>query len=276
MKILTLCGEDENPLAAGDGLSIQVSAIDDVFDRCFPHRTIKKVLFLAPPDVDATMLNFATGRRGRYLNYPPYCFGVLASHLRTMGIDVRVVTLQTSVLCACQTAESEQAFDFDTSWKESVQNALMDCKPDFVGVTCMFSQTHQSFVNVCRKVREVAPGIPIAVGGVHVTNSLANGATRRKLLDDLQVVDFFFKYESDLSLRVFIKVIRGEQAFDSLMQVTVRVPHGFLDFGERNDPPKGEDINRIPAHDLLDPVGMSRWGKVGAFHCFKPKGTKRS
>ena len=46
-----------------------------------------------------------------------------------------------------------------------------------IGLTCMFSQTHLSLQVVTKKVKQIAPETLIAVGGVHVSNALADDKT---------------------------------------------------------------------------------------------------
>src|SRR5262249_21561649 len=158
-------------------------------NRLFPKRQIKRVLFVSPPDADSSLFNWATGKRGRYLNYPPYGPGVLATHLRALGIEVQLVSLQTAVLRACHQAESADDFDFDKAWQEALHHKLLEAPPDLVGITCMFSQTHTSMVTVCKYLREHMPLTPLAVGGVHITNCFASPNTREMLLRDLEMVD---------------------------------------------------------------------------------------
>ena len=42
---------------------------------------VKRVLLLNPPDVDSSLFDYDTAKRGRANNYPSYGLGVLARHL---------------------------------------------------------------------------------------------------------------------------------------------------------------------------------------------------
>ena len=68
----------------------------------------------------------------------------------------------------------------------------------------MFSQTHQSTVDVCKLIKELCPNVPIALGGVHITNSMMEPSTKERLFKDFNMVDLFFPYESELDFMNFI------------------------------------------------------------------------
>jgi len=244
-----------------------------VLDRLFDGNPIRRVLLVNPPDVDAGQFNFDTCKRGRYTNFEPYGLGVLASHLREMGIDVSIVNLNNDVLRKAKMAPSEADFDFQKVWYDSLQSAFGTNMPELVGVTCMFTQTHPVFVKVCRAISEISELTPIAVGGIHITNTFAFGATRDSVLADLPDVSFFFKNECDTAFPTFISVINGDKSPEDLTQLTIRDGQGFLNH-EAKSQPDIDTLDLIPAHDLMKPEELSRWGKVGAFFYLKPSDTR--
>ena len=146
------------------------AAVEKILDRLFPKRNLERVLLVNPPDADAALFQFATARRGRYTNYPPYGLMVIAANLRSCGVEVGLLNLNQEILRCCHEVEVESDFDFDEIWGERLDREMMRFRPDLVAVTCMFTMTHVSFRKVCRRVNEA--GLPIAIGGVHVTNDL--------------------------------------------------------------------------------------------------------
>lgn len=50
-----------------------------------------------------------------------------------------------------------------------IQQFVTDCKPDYVGVTSMFTQQFENTDFVCNAVKEVQPNTPVVVGGAHAT-----------------------------------------------------------------------------------------------------------
>ncbi len=241
--------------------------------QVFAGRKIRRVLLIAPPDVEAPLFNFATCKRGRYTNYEPYGLGVLGGRLRKSGIEVRILNLASSVLRAARLAERECDFDYDAVWRGDLSDTLVDFEPDLVGVTCMFSQTHPMLTRVCEELFRLAPTRPIAVGGVHITNAQATPATRAALLADLPMVAMFFRHECDEAFPAFIKVVNGELPSEALAQVLLRHGEDKVDFPERQRPGV-ETLNALPAHDLMRPDELSRWGKVGAYFYMLPPETR--
>lgn len=212
---------------------------------------IERVLFIVPPDGDEEAFNYETCRLGRYPNFPPYGIGILASKLMDIGINVNVLNLNHAVLKWVRRGMSyQQVID------EILPIEIEVFKPDLIGLTCMFSQTHKSLVDTVNKVRFYTSAT-IVVGGVHVTNSLAEESTRTQFLSDLYVVNHFFTHESDDSFINFIKnpipdrIIRGTQ-------------------------PEGDGLDTIPAHELITEHDLAEHGHIGSYHCFKPKGTRFS
>ncbi len=224
---------------------------------------IDRVLLVTPPDAEAEHFRTDTARRLRYPNYPPYGLAVIAQKLRDAGIDVRILNLNHEVLKAC--VEHGDWFNFGYAWRERVIRTLADFSPDLVAVTCMFTMTHGSFKGVCEYIAE--QGYPVAIGGVHVTNDV------ERVLDDIPVVNMAFLNEAELAMVRLVEVVNGKRPVDDLAQVIL------VDGKERHRirkdaKPQAGDIDVIPAYDLLPMEEMSNYGTVGAFYCFKPRGTR--
>jgi len=234
--------------------------------RIFFGRGIGRVLFVAPPDGDARMFDVATARRGRYWNYPPYGAGVLATVLRRDGIEVSILNLNNTVLGACRN-ERDGDFDFTATVRQALSERIGDFAPDLIGVTCMFSQSHRSTVDTVKAIKALAPEIPLAMGGVHATNALAENTTRDALLSDFSAVDFMFLYEADTAFRDFVRAVNAAAEISDLSQVLFRRA-GVL-VGNRKVP-SGADLDVVPAHDLMTPGELAENGKIGSFYCLKP------
>lgn len=255
--------------------SIEWQIAEQQFDFRFPARNIERILFVVPPDSDVKNFNYETCKLGRYPNFPPYGVGVLSTRLRKEGIKVDVLNLNQIVLKTCREARSEEDFHFETVVFNALHEKLKSFHPDFVGLTCMFSQTHGSTVKTCRLVRQMAPEIAIGIGGVHVTNSSMDEKTRPLFFEDLSEVDFFFTYESDLSFIDFVKVVNRELPISSLSQVVLNGQGIQIYFSNRKGP-KAEDLNIIPAHDLITPPDLAEHGKIGSYHMFARPGSRFS
>lgn len=229
----------------------------------FPARRLDRVLLVNPPDADASLFRFEAAHRGVCPNFPPYGLTVLAQQLRKVGVEARIVNLNHAVLKASRAAESAEAFDLDQIWQDHLGRAIDELRPDLIGVTCMFTMTHDSLRRVCEWAS--ATGIPVAIGGVHVTNDV------ERVLDDIPAARFAFLREGDEAIQTFVRVVRAEAGLDALGQVICNdagagVRHRFL--GECQPTAAGMDV--VPAFELTEIGELARHGIVGSFYYFKP------
>src|SRR3990167_8723127 len=236
--------------------------IEAYLERLFPEG-IRRVLLVTPPDSEATNCRVDTAKRLRYPNYPPYGLAVIARKLRDIGVEARITNLNHEVLKRCVISNGE--FDYDMAWKSRLDDDLREFRPDLVGVTCMFTMTHGSFKKVCDRVKDA--GFMVAIGGVHVTNDV------ERVLDDIGSADIAFLNEAEIALQRLVQVVNRERETDELGQVILvdgKVRHRI----RRDCKPAAGDIDVIPAYDLLPMNEVSDYGTVGAFYCFKPRGTR--
>jgi len=252
--------------SAFDDESVYALAEADI-RRLFPNRSVTKVLLISPPDLDQSLFDFSTAHRGRYWNYPPYGFGVIASHLRNEGIAVEILNLNNLMLSRARATDGVDLFDYVKILQLAIADAIEELEPDLVGVTCMFSQTHQSMLDVCDYVKTLRETLPIAVGGVHVTSTYADEQTRKTLLLDLQKIDLLFCYEADLSFLDFLRVVNGWEELDRLCQIVFIGSEPKICFSHRRTP-EPNDLNIVPAHDLMLSSELSQNGKIGGFYSF--------
>ena len=237
----------------------------DFLKRLFPNGKIKRILLVNPPDANAELFRFDTAKRGRYTNYPPYGLLSLAAHLRAIGVDVKISNLNNEILRSCSNTASEDDFDFDPIWQSRLRDDLASFEPDLVGVTCMFTMTHLSLKNVCELASET--GVPVAIGGVHVSNDV------ERVLDDIPSASVVFLREGERAFNIFVSVVGGERQIDELSQVILNDGGERLHFSHEAVPDV-QELNILPAYDLVDIGEYASHGTIGAFYCFKPKDTK--
>ena len=245
---------------------VGTAAAEAFIAKCFPTRRIDRVLFITPPDGEAELFRLSTARRRRYPNYPPYGQAVLAADLRRLGVESEILNLNHEVLKAACEANGDN-FDFDKIWQDETRRSIERFEPDLIGVTCMFTMTHISMKRLCEFLNPF--GIPVAIGGVHVSNDA------ERVLNDIPSASFAFTRESDMAVQKFVKVVRGEDAVEGLGQVILN----DAAFGERHRfdfelRPTREELNVIPAYDLIDVGNLTQYGVIGNFHGFKPKGAR--
>lgn len=227
-----------------------------ILSRLFPNG-IKRVLLVNPPDADASMFRVDTAKRGRYPNYPPYGLMVLATHLRAIGVEVSLVNLNDAVL---RWAMEDGTGTYDDAWKRELEKAF-EFQPDLVCSTCMFTLGHEALKAVCKAI---APR-PLAIGGVHISNDTM------RVLDDIPEAHFAFRGEGDNAIKIFVNTVNEGKSLSSLRQCVINKPRMQFDAQAQ---PTSEEISVIPAYDLAQIQEYSHRGTVGAFYCFKPKGTR--
>jgi radical SAM superfamily enzyme YgiQ (UPF0313 family) len=237
--------------------------VDEILDHLFPSRRIRRVLLIHPPDGDASLFDLARARRKRITNFPPYGLAVLARHLLDHGIEVEICNLNHAILKAA--FRPDQDFDFDCVWQTTLDAAVDRFRPDLIGISCLFTMTHTAMRNVCDHLKPV--GIPLALGGVHVTNDV------ERVLDDIPSADMAFLREGDKAIIRFIDVVNREAPTDSLVQLVLNRP------GERRRLtgealPDAAEISVIPAYELLQIEEYSDYGRIGPNYCFRPEGTR--
>jgi len=249
----------------------------DLLREKFKHLNIKKILLIQPPDSDKKIFNFGSAKRGRLWNYPPYGLGVLAKRLQNENINVEILNLNNEILKFIKLSEtSEENFDFDKIWIESLDKKLSEFEPCLVGLTSMFSQSHEITKQLSQYIKSKNQDTIIAAGGVHITNSLVDEKTFEKFVRDLNCVDFFFTYEADLSFVSFIKCLNSKSNFDELGQMVVKINDEEFIFINKKLHPLAKDLDTIPAMELMEISELSKYGTIGSFFCLTSPGTKIS
>ena len=233
--------------------------------RHFPSRKISRILLVNPPDSESRLFRYATAKRRRYPNYPPYGLGILAQELRHVGVEPRIINLNNSVLASCHASSSPEEFDFDKAWQDDLSRAIREFNPDLIGVTCMFTMTHVSLKGVCEYASTYS--IPIAIGGVHVNNDVD------RVLDDIPSARIAFLRESDVALKRFCEVVAGTLDAADLCQLILNDSGWRYRFAAECQPTSSE-IDVIPAYDLMDISQLSRAGVMGNFYGFKSPDTR--
>ena len=209
-----------------------------------------KVLLINPPDVDSSLFDWDTAKRGRANNYPAYGLGVLSRHLKDNGFEPKILNLNHELLKVVYV--SEKPIDYDGTWKSLLLNEVMEFEPDIVGVTCLFSVTHQSLVNVCHFLKAVLH-VPICLGGVHVTHDVDN-------IMEATGADYAFLNESEQAFIDFLK--EGK-----LTQVVTKEGK----FLEKNMP---RNLDIIPPFEDMDVENHSLFGTLGSWYGFRYRDTR--
>ena len=236
------------------------------------NKNIKRILFVAPPDIHAENFNLSNAKNYNYYNFAPYGIGLLAATLTQEGYEVDILNLNHIILKKAYHFIGNN-FPFNDILEKEIKKKIDEFEPDLIGLTCMFSQTHLALQVVTKKIREIAPETLIAVGGVHVSNALADEKTSKTFINELPQIDFYFLYEVDSVFPDFIKFLNGKYKNYLPAQVFAKNKNTIYRFKNKNVPTI-QQISLPPRHDLMNTDELSKYGKIGAFYCHLPKGSK--
>ena len=216
-------------------------------------------MLVNPPDVDEDIFDYNIAKRGRANNYPSYGIGVLANQLRQLGYNIDICNLNNELLKNVYFSKSEEDFNFLETWYASINHKIKKFKPDLIGVSCLFSVTHNSFKKVCKYINTNYSDIPLLVGGVHVSHDI------KGVMNDLDGVDFALLFESDLAFPNLLEILNGKKDIKELAQFAFK-EDGEIHTFENRLVPSTEVMNVMPAYDLMDIKNHSKYGTLGSWH----------
>ena len=153
-----------------------------------------------------------------------------------------------------------------SAWQSSVMDKINDFKPDIIGVSCLFSVTHNSFKKVCKFIKSKYKDTPLIVGGVHISHDTEG------VFKDLEGVDFVCMYEADLALPNLFEIINGKKSIDKIAQFAFKSSDKVVTFKNRLMP-DGHTMSVMPAYDLMDIKDHSKYGTIGSWHGLLSSGT---
>ncbi len=228
-------------------------------DSIMNGRKIKRVLFVNPPDVDESIFDYEVAKRGRGNNYPSYGIGILTAQLSRLGYDTDIINLNHELLKKVYYSKNSKEFNYLNEWQSLINEKVKEFKPDIIGVSCLFSVTHNSFKKVCKHIKNNFKNLPVIVGGVHVSHDLDG------VFKDLEGVDFVCMYEADLALPNLFDIINGKKEIKDLAQFAFKSKDKIVSFKKRLVP-DGHTMSVMPAYNKMDIKDHSKYGTIGSWH----------
>lgn len=231
----------------------------------------KRVLLIHPPQFPEKLLNVKIAKNKRYYAYPPYGFGLLCANLKKRGYDVCIVDLNMEVLSFIHTEKDEEIIQKGISalWEEILEKSLLNFRPDVVGISCMFTMSHEITIKVAHFIKTHNVDLPIVAGGVHISNA------PDIILKECKSIDLVFLYEGDKSFCDFLDIINGKMIPNHLAQVGTLVDEEYISIKKRNIP-NPEEINTIPDYLNLPLEKYDSLGEIGTFRYWRPKNSRSS
>ena len=144
--------------------------------------------------------------------------------------------------------------------------------PDIVGVTCMFTITHESFSQTIRQIKSFNKNIVIFAGGVHITNDPG------RIKEEIPEIDFLIPHESESRFVKLLTALNSYLREVSVDKIQNSSQEGFDAIGNSSE--KKIDVveevvsSSIPDYCDLDISRYSEFGEVGAYRFFWRENTK--
>ena len=222
---------------------------------------MNRILLVNPPDVDSSLFDYPTAKRGRANNYPAYGLGVLARHLLDHGYQVDILNLNHELLRVVH--YSTEPVSYDDTWKSILKERIDSFKPDLIGVSCLFSVTGKSLVNVVKAVKEIC-SVPVCIGGVHVTHDV------EQIMKDTGA-DYAFLNEAEKAFIRFLEVLNGSK--EELCQVVERKGEELI-YHKSTLKPEAHELDVIPPFEMMNVEDHSIFGTLGSWYGFRYKDTR--
>jgi radical SAM superfamily enzyme YgiQ (UPF0313 family) len=235
--------------------------INEALRKKMPKK-LSRILLINPPQIVTPFIDLYQARHLRYFAYSPYGLGILCTHLKKRGYEAQILDLNFELLRAV--ANSDEADG--TYWsaerisefmRNNIAHRLEVDKPDIVGISCLFTMTHEKMLEIAEIVRQIDAEIPICVGGVHPTSSA------QAILRESQAIDFVALQEADFVLPDLFDFINGkDKEIEVVPQIAMLINDRYV--VSENRRPKKDQLDAMP--DYLDlPIGeYSDLGEVGA------------
>lgn len=242
-------------------------------NKLFKSKKISRILLINPPDGDYRMFNYDVAKTKRYTNFAPYGLGIISKHLNSKDYETNILNLNDLILKKVHSTNNEEDFDYKKVIDDELKFTIENFKPDLIGITCMFSMTHNSLKHVSENIKKYTD-CPISAGGVHISNSIWSEDTRVNFLEDLRNIDLFFLFEAELAFSEFIDLANQDfSKLELLKQIVIKNNDEAYLIKERLRP-EGESLNIIPDHNEMGSFALSNTGKVGNFGWLKNENDK--
>ncbi len=198
-----------------------------------------KVLLIAP------YVNLVFDHSSELLNredfYPSAALLHLAAMLRANNDEPIIVDLNNAVVHN----QKEKYLDYS---KKVIIDSLNECKPDLVGINCLFSGTFPDVLEFAKTIKSHSPHLKIAIGGIHPTSF------SKEILTNCNDIDYVAIGEGENSVVALAASIKtkNENLLSSIKSFAYRDKDGIVRINREKN--YVEDLNSLPmpAWDLIN------------------------
>ena len=223
-----------------------------------------KILLTNAPALDLERFDIAFNKTRGYSLYPPISLTTLAASVleKVDNSDVQVLDLEFEIMKFYQENENSDISPPDFVKKIMLEKLELH-KPDCIGISTMFSISHNNTIEMAKIAKEYNPNIKIINGGNHSTFAY------KKILAECREIDYIFLYEADTTLPIYLNFLKGNLTKKDLKGVA-----WFDD--EKNEvtissyAPTIHDLDALPTPkwDLVPLNKYQKYGRMGSVNSF--------
>src|SRR3989338_1690835 len=186
----------------------------------FPEGRCEKILLINPPQTTRDVFAVKVAKAGNYPCYQPYNLALLSKELEKRGYKTELLDMNYEIL---KTAfDSNGEFNFYNEWEEIFQDRLDKFRPDFVGISCMFTMNYPEVKSLANYVKQYDPKISVITGGAYPAL-----AAEESLRNSEGSIEFVSLYESDDSFPDMIDFINRKS--DKLSQLATLIDNNYVE-----------------------------------------------
>jgi len=198
-----------------------------------------KVLLIAP--YVNLVYDKSTGLENREDFYPSAALLHLAAMLRANNFEPTIVDLNNAVVHS----HKDKYLDY---CKKIIIESLNECKPDLVGINCLFSGTFPDVLEFAKTVKNHSPHMKVAIGGIHPTSF------PKEILTNCKDVDYVAIGEGEntiVALAASIKA-KNEKLLSHIKSFAYRDKDGAVRINREKNYIDDLDSLPMPAWDLIN------------------------
>ena len=198
-----------------------------------------KVLLIAP------YVNYKYDRSADSLSredfYPSLALLHLAASLRANNYEPIIVDLNNATVHY----QKEKYLDY---CKKIIIKSLNECKPDLVGINCLFSGVFPDVLKFAKTVKSHSPHLKIAIGGIHPTTF------PKEILSNCNDVDYIAIGEGEKAMVALTTSIetKNENLLSNIKSFAYRDKDGVVKINRESNYVDDLDTLPMPAWDLIN------------------------
>ena len=223
-----------------------------------------KVLLTNSPAFNLERFDRKHNKIRGYSLYPPVSITTLAASIinEIDDIEVQVLDLEYEIMKYFN-ENVQSSLSALNLMKKIIADKMDDFEPDLVGISVIFSISHENTYVIANAVKEKNPNTQVVFGGNHATFAY------ERMLKECQNTDYIFLYEADTTFPLFLKYLQGKTRFEELNGVA------WLDkaTNEAKLAPYAPTIENldplpIPEWDMVPIKNYQEYGRIGSVNSF--------